>query len=255
MIDTAALAPGWKPLVDMFLASERGGALQAFLRQRQAAGARIFPPRPLRALELVAFDEVRVVIVGQDPYHGADQAHGLAFSVPAGTRLPPSLRNIYVELAREYGDCPPSGDLQHWAQQGVLLLNAVLTVEESQPGSHAQRGWEALTDALLQALCADARPKVFMLWGAHAQRWRSLLDSTDPLRADGQPSVAAVGAPSAAAFCRLRTLHARQCLPGSRWTRNDRLGRPTLAMRRARASARASGRRGRMPSDRSSART
>lgn len=178
MIDTAALAAGWKPLVDAFLTSERGAALQDFLQQRQAAGARIFPARPLRALELVAFDEVRVVIVGQDPYHGADQAHGLAFSVPEHTRLPPSLRNIYAELAHEYGDCPPSGDLQHWARQGVLLLNAVLTVEEGEPGSHAQRGWEVLTDALLTALCADARPKVFMLWGAHAQRWRSLVDST-----------------------------------------------------------------------------
>lgn len=177
MIDTAALAAGFKPLVDAFLASERGAALQAFLQQRETAGARIFPPRPLRALELVAFDQVRVVIVGQDPYHGADQAHGLAFSVQ-GTQLPPSLRSIYAELAREYGDRPPTGDLTHWARQGVLLLNAVLTVEEGEPGSHAQRGWEALTEVLLKALCADPRPKVFMLWGAHAQRWRTLPDST-----------------------------------------------------------------------------
>ena len=177
MIDTIALAAGWKPLVDAFFASGAGAALRAFLQQRQMTGARIFPPRPLHALELVAFDEVRAVIVGQDPYHGVGQAQGLAFSVPEGIRLPPSLRNIYAELAREYSCCPPTGDLHHWARQGVLLLNAVLTVEEGQPGSHAQRGWEALTDALLKALSADSRPKVFMLWGVQAQRCQSLVDS------------------------------------------------------------------------------
>lgn len=178
MIDTADLAPGWKALVDAFLASEPGAALQAFIAQRAAAGARIFPPRPLHALELVAFDDVRVVIVGQDPYHAAGQAHGLAFSVPAGVRPPPSLRSIRAELARDYGACPPIGNLEHWVRQGALLLNAVLTVEEGQPGSHAQRGWEALTAEVLSALGAEHRPKVFMLWGAHAQRWHALLASS-----------------------------------------------------------------------------
>ena len=175
MIDTSALAPGWRALVDGFFASDDGLALQSFLQQRESAGAQVFPPRPLRALELTPPDAVRVVIVGQDPYHGAGQAHGLAFSVPGGVALPPSLRNIYTELAREFGSSPRSGDLEPWARQGVLLLNAVLTVEEGQPGSHAHHGWERLTDAIVGALGADPHPRVFMLWGAHAQRARALI--------------------------------------------------------------------------------
>jgi uracil-DNA glycosylase len=174
VIDTDALAPGWRPQVDAWSASAQGAALLAFLRERDAIGARIFPPRPLRALELTPFASVRVVIVGQDPYHGPGQAHGLAFSVPAGVREPPSLRNIHAELEREFGTKPRSGDLEPWSRQGVLLLNAVLTVEEGRPGIHAQRGWEVLTSALLNSLGLDSRPKVFMLWGAHAQRSRAL---------------------------------------------------------------------------------
>lgn len=175
MIDTAALADGWRSRADAFLASGQGAVLQAFLDERAAAGARIFPSRPLRALELTPFDAVRVVIVGQDPYHGAGQAHGLAFSVPDGVRPPPSLRNIHAELAREFGAMPASGNLECWARQGVLLLNAVLTVEEGHPGSHAQRGWEKLSSALIAALSADDRPKVFMLWGAQAQHSAGLI--------------------------------------------------------------------------------
>jgi uracil-DNA glycosylase len=170
VIDTAGLAEGWRSRVDAFLASLQGVALQAFLDERAAAGARIFPPRPLRALELTPFDAVRVVIVGQDPYHGAGQAHGLAFSVPDGVRPPPSLRNIHAELAREFGAAPLTGNLECWARQGVLLLNALLTVEEGSPGSHARRGWEQLSSTLLTALGSDRQPRVFMLWGAHAQQ-------------------------------------------------------------------------------------
>jgi uracil-DNA glycosylase len=175
VIDTSALAAGWSPLVKAFLSSDRGTGLLSFLEARQAAGARIYPTRVLHALELTPFASVRVVILGQDPYHGAGQAHGLAFSVPDGVPPPPSLRNIFAELAREFGAMPPSGNLEFWARQGVLLLNAVLTVEEGQPGSHAQRGWEMLTSALIAALSADDSPKVFMLWGAQAQRNRSLI--------------------------------------------------------------------------------
>lgn len=175
MIDRAALAAGWQSQVDAFLASGQGRVLRAFLDERAAAGARIYPPRPLRALELTPFDAVRVVIVGQDPYHGAGQAHGLAFSVPDGVRVPPSLRNIHAELEREFGAAPRSGSLDAWAQQGVLLLNAVLTVEEGQPGSHAQQGWEHLTSDLLTALGRDPRARVFLLWGAHAQRFAPLI--------------------------------------------------------------------------------
>jgi len=170
VIDTTSLAPGWAPLVERFLESVDGRRLREFLAMRRAGGARVYPSRPLRALELTSFDEVRVVIVGQDPYHGEGQAHGLAFSVPSGIRPPPSLRNILAEVARDLG-CKPlaNGALESWAAQGVLLVNAVLTVEEGEPGSHARRGWETLTSSLIGALCADQRPKVFMLWGAFAQ--------------------------------------------------------------------------------------
>lgn len=170
MIDTAALAEGWRSPVDEFLASVQGAALQAFLDRRLQAGARIYPPRPLRALELTPFDAARVVIVGQDPYHGAGQAEGLAFSVPDGVRPPPSLRNIHAELAREFGAVPRTVSLEAWARQGVLLLNAVLTVENGEPGCHTRHGWEVLTSRLLTALGRDPCPRVFMLWGAHAQQ-------------------------------------------------------------------------------------
>lgn len=169
-LDRARLAAGWAPMAEQFFASAAGQALQQFLATRAAAGATIFPPTPFTALELTPFASVRVVVLGQDPYHGAGQAHGLAFSVPAGVKPPPSLRNIFLELQADLA-CPPpaSGELTHWAHQGVLLLNAVLTVEQGQPASHARQGWERFTDRLIDALVNDAAPKVFMLWGAHAQ--------------------------------------------------------------------------------------
>ncbi|WP_394799130.1 uracil-DNA glycosylase, partial [Bacteroides acidifaciens] len=128
------VAPGWQPLVDDFFASARGQALRLFLRQRLEAGAVIFPPRPLRALELTPPESVRVVILGQDPYHGRGQAEGLAFSVAPGVQLPPSLRNIFKELQRDLGQPfpawpEPGGSLVKWAKNGVLLLNTCLTVE------------------------------------------------------------------------------------------------------------------------------
>lgn len=174
MIDPGHLAAGWRDPVEAFLASEDGGRLGRFLDERRNAGTLIYPPQPFAALALTPFDGVHVVILGQDPYHGAGQAHGLAFSVPPGVRPPPSLRNIFLELQRDLGCAPPPhGSLEHWARQGVLLLNAVLTVEDGCPGSHAGRGWEALTAGLLSRLAEDARPKVFMLWGALAQARRA----------------------------------------------------------------------------------
>jgi len=174
VIDPGNLAVGWRDPVEKFLASEDGGRLGRFLDERRSAGATIYPPQPFAALALTPFDTVRVVILGQDPYHGAGQAHGLAFSVPAGVKPPPSLRNIFLELQRDLGCAPTSsGSLEHWARQGVLLLNAVLTVEDGSPGAHAGRGWEALTADLLRRLADDARPKVFMLWGALAQARRA----------------------------------------------------------------------------------
>jgi uracil-DNA glycosylase len=153
--------------------------LRRALADRLLAGAAIYPPEPFRALELTPLAHVRAVILGQDPYHGAGQAEGLAFSVPDGVRIPPSLRNIYNEIASEFGGMPPStGSLKAWAAQGVLLLNTCLTVEDGAPASHARMGWEALTDAIIAACSADDRPKVFFLWGAHAQAKAALVDGS-----------------------------------------------------------------------------
>lgn len=171
-----AIAPGWQPLVRDFIASEQGTSLQHFLDQRITDGAVIYPPRPFHALELTPPDATRVVILGQDPYHGAGQAHGLAFSVPEGVRVPPSLRNIFVELNASLGCAPAAhGNLERWARQGVLLLNAVLSVEDGQPASHAGRGWERLTDQLIAAVARAPRPTVFLLWGAYAQAKRDAI--------------------------------------------------------------------------------
>lgn len=174
------VAPGWQSLVDAFFSSMRGQGLMAFLQSRLDAGAVIFPPRPLRALELTPPEEVRVVILGQDPYHGRGQAEGLAFSVAPGVRLPPSLQNIFKEMQRDL-DVPfppfphPGGSLVKWAKNGVLLLNTGLTVEEGQPASHAGKGWEELTDAVIRRVAEGERPVVFMLWGSHAQGKRALI--------------------------------------------------------------------------------
>ncbi len=170
--------PDWRAVVQTFFASPAGTVLLAFLQARLAAGATIYPPEPLRALVLTPLSEVRIVILGQDPYHGAGQAEGLAFSVAPGTRPPPSLRNIFKELQRDLGLPPPAhGSLVRWATQGVLLLNTCLTVEAGLPASHARQGWEALTDALIRR-CSDASaPKVFLLWGAHAQTKAPWIDA------------------------------------------------------------------------------
>lgn len=174
----AALPADWRPLVQDFLASAEGQSLQSFLAARAAAGATIYPPRPLRALELTPLRDVRVAILGQDPYHRPGQAHGLAFSVPDAVAPPPSLRNIFLELKNDLGcPIPESGNLERWARQGVLLLNAVFTVEEGRPGSHANRGWERLSESVIARLAADERPKVFLLWGAFAQAQRAPIEA------------------------------------------------------------------------------
>jgi len=183
VVDTAAwpIAPGWQPLVDAFFRSPEGARLLAYLGQRLAAGTVVFPPQPLRALELTPPESVRLVILGQDPYHGRGQAEGLAFSVVPGVPLPPSLRNIFKELQRDLGLCTPDyphpgGSLIEWAKAGVLLLNTCLTVEEGQAHSHRGRGWEALTDAAIQHLSQRRERVVFMLWGASAHAKRGLID-------------------------------------------------------------------------------
>ena len=166
------LPESWRDVLEPVLATPEARKLGGFLRAEEAAGKAIYPPQGsrLRALELTPLDAVKVVILGQDPYHGPGQAMGLSFSVPGGVKHPPSLRNIFKELADDCGIAPPtSGDLTTWAERGVLLLNNSLTVEAGQAGSHAGRGWDAITDACVAAVAARAEPAVFILWGSHAQ--------------------------------------------------------------------------------------
>ncbi len=171
----------WQPHIDAWRASDAGRGLVDFVDARIAAGAVVYPADVFKALRLTPLHAVRVVILGQDPYHGPGQAEGLAFSVGAAQRLPPSLRNIFKELQRDLGRVPPaSGQLGAWAVRGVLLLNTTLTVEDGQPASHARRGWEALTDRLIGAVAQAPRPKVFMLWGAHAQAKAPLIAAAGP---------------------------------------------------------------------------
>lgn len=170
----------WRAALADEFAAPYMAELKAFLLAEKAAGKRIFPPGSawFRALDLTPPDTVRVVILGQDPYHGPGQAHGLCFSVQPGVRPPPSLVNIYKELQRDLGIAPPAhGFLEHWAKQGVLLLNAVLTVEMAQAGSHQGRGWERFTDAVIAQVNALDHPVVFMLWGSHAQKKAARVDS------------------------------------------------------------------------------
>ncbi len=172
-MNSASLPDCWRHALANALHTREHAALEAFLDVEERFGKTIYPPRDLRlaAPALTPLATVRVVILGQDPYHGAGQAHGLAFSVPNGVKVPPSLVNIYKELESDLGlPRPAHGNLLHWAQQGVLLLNTVLTVEEGRAGSHQKRGWEQFTDAVIAAVAARAEPVVFMLWGAHAQK-------------------------------------------------------------------------------------
>lgn len=172
-----AVDPSWTAVLDPFWQGEVGRSLQARLEARLVQGATIYPPNPLRALALTPLDSVRVLILGQDPYHGPRQAHGLAFSVTPGLRVPPSLRNIFKELHRDLGQpIPTQGCLEAWAARGVLLLNTCLTVEDGQAASHAGWGWEVLTDALVEAVAATAPACVYLLWGSHAQSKASRIE-------------------------------------------------------------------------------
>ena len=162
----------WQLVLEPVLATAEARQLGGFLVAEEQAGKQIYPPRGcrLKALELTPLDEVKVVILGQDPYHGPGQAMGLCFSVPEGVKIPPSLVNIYKELEADLGVARADhGDLSKWARQGVLLLNDTLTVEAAKAGSHAKRGWDAITDACVAAVAARDEPSVFILWGSHAQ--------------------------------------------------------------------------------------
>ena len=167
-----AVPPSWQAVLHPVLTMPEARRLGGWLKAEEDAGKQVFPPRGqrLRALELTPLDSVKVVILGQDPYHGPGQAHGLSFSVPEGVRQPPSLVNIFKELQSDLGIAPPAhGNLEAWARQGVLLLNNSLTVESGQAASHAGRGWDAITDAVVVAVAAREEPTVFILWGSHAQ--------------------------------------------------------------------------------------
>ena len=178
------LDPSWKKALGEEFAKPYMQNLKAFLQERRAQGAHIFPKGSeyFHALDTTPLDKVRVVILGQDPYHGEGQAHGLSFSVRPGVKIPPSLVNIYKELRDDLGITPPRhGFLEHWAKQGVLLLNAVLTVEMGNAGAHAGKGWEAFTDAVIRAVNDQPHPVVFILWGAYAQKKAAFVDQTKHL--------------------------------------------------------------------------
>jgi len=174
------LDPSWQAVIGDELNKPYMQSLRAFLKQEKASGKTIFPPSPLifNAFNHTPFDKVRVVIIGQDPYHGPGQAHGLSFSVPSGIALPPSLMNIFKEIEADLGiKMSRNGDLTAWANQGVLLLNATLTVEMANAGSHQNRGWEEFTDAAIAALNNHREGLVFVLWGSYAQKKGAMIDS------------------------------------------------------------------------------
>jgi len=173
------LSDSWKAALRDEFAKPYMGRLRDFLKERREAGHRVFPKGSeyFRALDLTPLENVRVVILGQDPYHGEGQAHGLSFSVKPGVKIPPSLVNIYKELNADLGIAPaPHGFLEHWARQGVLLLNAVLTVEMGQAAAHQGKGWELFTDAVIKAVNDQPYPVVFILWGAYAQKKAAFVD-------------------------------------------------------------------------------
>jgi uracil-DNA glycosylase len=179
--DAIKLQDSWKtPLAGEF-AEPYMQALRSFLIAEKAAGKTIFPRGSewFRAMDLTPLDSVRVVILGQDPYHGPGQAHGLCFSVQPGVRTPPSLVNIYKEMQDDLGIAPARhGHLEHWAKQGVLLLNSVLTVEMGQAAAHQGKGWERFTDAVVRLVAERDTPAVFMLWGSYAQRKAAFVDTS-----------------------------------------------------------------------------
>lgn len=176
--------PSWRPLLDAEFAADYMGELRRYLAERKAQGAVVFPhsSRWFNAFSLTPLEQVRVVVLGQDPYHGPGQAHGLSFSVPDGVTPPPSLVNIFKELEAEYPDeqrrllGQKRGNLEAWARSGVFLLNSVLTVESGEAASHQGRGWETFTDAVVTKLSEEHEHLVFLLWGSYAQKKGQVID-------------------------------------------------------------------------------
>jgi len=177
---SAALEPGWLAVLEDEFEKDYMKSLKAFLQEEKQNGATVYPKGAdiFNALNTTPFDQVKVVILGQDPYHGAGQAHGLSFSVQRGVAVPPSLKNIYKELETDIEGfiMPSHGHLTYWAEQGVLLLNATLTVRASEAASHQNRGWEVFTDEIIKALSIKREHLVFLLWGKYAQQKAALID-------------------------------------------------------------------------------
>ncbi|HCR54472.1 MAG TPA: uracil-DNA glycosylase [Cytophagales bacterium] len=170
--------PSWKIRLDEEFEKPYFQQLTAFVKSEYTSQT-VFPPGKeiFRAFDKCSFEEVKVVIIGQDPYHGSGQANGLCFSVREGVRIPPSLMNIYKEIKNDLGKAPPaSGELERWAKQGVLLLNATLTVRAASPGSHQKKGWEIFTDAVIKKISDEKENVVFILWGAYAQKKGEVID-------------------------------------------------------------------------------
>ena len=188
----------WKAVLREEFGKDYFARIAAFLHQEKQEGKTIYPPGPLifNAFQLTPFDKVKVVILGQDPYHGPGQAHGLSFSVQDGVALPPSLQNIYKEIAADTGTIPPaSGNLERWARQGVFLLNSVLTVRAGSPTSHSSIGWQTFTDAVIKTISDRKECVVFMLWGNYARSKKPLIDSNKHLILEAaHPSPLARGA-------------------------------------------------------------
>lgn len=175
----------WKAILPALFEGEKMHKIQAFIEHQIAQGNRVFPPKELifNAFQLTDWNQLKVVILGQDPYHGQGEAHGLSFSVPDGVKIPPSLRNIFKELSADIPgfQIPASGNLTKWAEQGVLLLNAILTVNKDHPASHQHAGWEEFTDTLIQYISENKRGTVFILWGKFAQSKKHLIDANKHL--------------------------------------------------------------------------
>jgi uracil-DNA glycosylase len=189
------IEPSWKKVLEKELSQAYIAHLAAFVARERVSGAAIYPPQDLvfNAFWQTPYPQVKVLIMGQDPYHGPGQAHGLSFSVPLGVPLPPSLQNIYKELASDLGITPSKeGCLLKWARQGVMLLNATLTVRQGEPMSHHGKGWEQLTDSVIAALCARKDPVIFVLWGKSAQekckKVKGLKESSHILLTASHPS-------------------------------------------------------------------
>ena len=191
------LSANWVSVLQPFWSTAVGHALSAKISANLKQGKCLYPRWPYSALAATPFEKTRGVILGQDPYHGPGQAEGLAFSVGVGQKIPPSLRNIFKEIQRDLGVPipvgPQAGSLARWAEQGVLLLNTSLTVEDGLPASHSDWGWEVLTDKIIQALAGDASPRAFLLWGAHAQTRAACIEG---LNVDGRHLVLKANHPS-----------------------------------------------------------